>query len=77
MISFVIKRMMILFLITISILGVEIAWWVFKKDMVLNDKFTIAVFAITFIGLAIFSVIYSIYLIVVASKRFYGESYEA
>lgn len=77
MISFVIKRMMILFLVTISILGVEIAWWVFKKDMVLDDKFIIAMFATTFVCLAIFSIIYSIYLIVVASKRFYGESYEA
>lgn len=77
MISFVIKRMMILFLITISILGVEIAWWVFKKDMVLDDKFIIAMFTITFVGWVIFSIIYSIYLIVVASKRFYGESYEA
>lgn len=77
MISFVIKRMMILFLITISILGMEIAWWVFKKDMVLNDKFIIAMFAITFVCLVIFSIIYSIYLIVVASKRFYRESYEA
>lgn len=77
MISFVIKRMMILFLITISILGVEIAWWVFKKDMVLNDKLIIAMFTATFVGWVIFSIIYSIYLIVVASKRFYGESYEA